>query len=355
MPSPSHDFLMNRVYLNIEQKVSIDGYIDSVSFYANHQCQTSTIEFASFKLIDDNFDKLQANFIMTDHSGPLQLNLIQELKPYMTLITIHLCTAASSVDNQRNTKCQGSRFRVHTEDFVGVYSATCQLGHTTPSSNPSTVKTYVRNSISSSRLHDSIFNIFQMNIDDSDPFAQPHKIVTFVPANKIVVQLFTIKSSVDEPKNQSNVSESVNIRTVFIGSFPPRRCGLGKFLQNLVENFRSPYSIIAIDESGLDPNLRNYSDKVIFRLRQSERQDYMTASEIVNSGPYDIANIQHEYGIFGGDDGEYIIKTISAIQKPVIFTMHTFVKRRVQSNSKSRKTNFVFLELFLNPHQTLSV
>jgi polysaccharide biosynthesis protein PslF len=70
-------------------------------------------------------------------------------------------------------------------------------------------------------------------------------------------------------------------------------------------------------------NARNYSQDVIFRLRQNERDDYYAVAEIANSEAFDVINIQHEFGIFGGMYGEYVVALLAAIRKPVVITMHT--------------------------------
>ena len=34
-------------------------------------------------------------------------------------------------------------------------------------------------------------------------------------------------------------------------------------------------------------------------------------------------NIQHEYGLFGGEDGEWVVDLIAAVEKPVVTSLHT--------------------------------
>ena len=46
-------------------------------------------------------------------------------------------------------------------------------------------------------------------------------------------------------------------------------------------------------------------------------------ADMVNSEAYDVLNIQHEYGLYGGVGGEYIIAMLAAVRKPIITTMHT--------------------------------
>ena len=112
-------------------------------------------------------------------------------------------------------------------------------------------------------------------------------------------------------------------RVLFIGSYPPRRCGLATFLDDVTENYPGPHAVVAVDENTASSAARSYSEKVISRLNQTDRDAYYAIAEMANSGAYDVVNIQHEYALYGGMLGEYIIGMIGAIRKPVITTMHT--------------------------------
>ena len=39
-----------------------------------------------------------------------------------------------------------------------------------------------------------------------------------------------------------------------------------------------------------------------------------------------LVSLQHEYGIFGGDDGGYILDFLDALRVPAIVTLHTVLK-----------------------------
>ena len=112
---------------------------------------------------------------------------------------------------------------------------------------------------------------------------------------------------------------------LFLGSFPPRECGIATFTKDVVDSYdrrnlcRS--DVIAIDEPGAPE--RAYPDNVIGRLRQDDRSSYRRVAEFVNSQPCDALNIQHEYGLFGGEDGDWILDLISLVKKPVIVSLHT--------------------------------
>jgi glycosyltransferase involved in cell wall biosynthesis len=112
---------------------------------------------------------------------------------------------------------------------------------------------------------------------------------------------------------------------LFLGSYPPRECGIATFTKDVVDSFDERYDtrseIIAIEEPGAPE--RAYPDTVIANLIQDDRDSYREIAEFVNLHPCEALNVQHEYGLFGGDNGEWIVDLISLVRKPVIVSLHT--------------------------------
>ncbi|GAC1540240.1 MAG: glycosyltransferase family 4 protein [Candidatus Velthaea sp.] len=112
---------------------------------------------------------------------------------------------------------------------------------------------------------------------------------------------------------------------LFLSSFPPRECGIATFTKDVVDSYDAYYGtkseIIAIDDPGGES--RVYPPEVVARLTQNDRNSYVDVAHIVNAHPCDALNIQHEYGLFGGEDGEWIVDLITAVRKPVIVSLHT--------------------------------
>jgi glycosyltransferase involved in cell wall biosynthesis len=110
-----------------------------------------------------------------------------------------------------------------------------------------------------------------------------------------------------------------------MGSFPPRECGIATFTKDVVDSFDRAFhtssEIIAIDEPGGE--VRQYGAEVVARLQQDRRESYADVAAIVNAHPAEVLNIQHEYGLFGGERGEWLVDALRAIEKPVVLTLHT--------------------------------
>ena len=66
-----------------------------------------------------------------------------------------------------------------------------------------------------------------------------------------------------------------------------------------------------------------------FQIDREEVDSYIMAAEYINKSDIDIVNLQHEYGLFGGIWGEYILNFLERVEKPVVTTLHTLLPEPV--------------------------
>ncbi len=128
-------------------------------------------------------------------------------------------------------------------------------------------------------------------------------------------------------------SKPLNI--AFIATYPPRQCGIGTFTYDLLTSLKGVYNrkdtlpyqhnlqVIALNNiaEGYD-----YTDDVGFEIKDQHQSDYFNAADYINLSSIDVVSLQHEYGIFGGPDGEYIVNLLAKLKKPVVTTLHTVLK-----------------------------
>ncbi len=116
----------------------------------------------------------------------------------------------------------------------------------------------------------------------------------------------------------------------FIGTFSPRECGIATFTQNLIHaihegsNFANNDTVvIAMNDFKSD---YAYPSEVIFTINQEDQQGYIKAADFINDSDIDVCVLQHEYGIFGGESGIYILSLLNRLTTPYIVTLHTVLK-----------------------------
>ncbi|MEX2028503.1 MAG: glycosyltransferase, partial [Candidatus Curtissbacteria bacterium] len=115
---------------------------------------------------------------------------------------------------------------------------------------------------------------------------------------------------------------------VFLSTFPPRLCGIATFTADLTEaidrmftpSVKSKIVAMNLTEISHFP----YTDKVIFQVSQPIEKDYVNAANKLNQlKEVRLVNIQHEFGIFGGEYGSHLLLLMEKLQKPIITTLHT--------------------------------
>lgn len=120
----------------------------------------------------------------------------------------------------------------------------------------------------------------------------------------------------------------------FMSTYPPRACGIATFTSDLVDYFDQQFlpaeetKIIAMNTGDAAAPAADashgYSKKVMWQISQDSAEDYVRAAREINQMSHvKIVSIQHEFGIFGSDDGKNVLLFLHEIQKPVVVTLHT--------------------------------
>lgn len=115
---------------------------------------------------------------------------------------------------------------------------------------------------------------------------------------------------------------------LYISSYPPRECGIATFTQDLVSAIDKRFNptaksrIIALNEN--PTTLYRYDSKAIDSIAADSLQEYVTLAEKINKREeVKLVNIQHEFGLFGGSWGDYLVPFLQVIKKPVAVTFHS--------------------------------
>ncbi|GAA1034308.1 hypothetical protein GCM10009557_38640 [Virgisporangium ochraceum] len=112
-------------------------------------------------------------------------------------------------------------------------------------------------------------------------------------------------------------------RLGIVSTYLPRRCGLATYTADLREALKGDLDpvVVAIDRDGL-----SYPDEVVAVIDQDRIASYVTAADDIAAAGVDAVLIQHEYGIFGGPNGSYVLHLARALTRqgiPYLVTLHT--------------------------------
>ena len=119
--------------------------------------------------------------------------------------------------------------------------------------------------------------------------------------------------------------KSKRINGIYISSYVPRKCGIATYTRNLTEaiNLINPYSKAEIIALIRPEDKIDFPPEVKFKINQYKIDSYIKAADHINKSKADIVVLEHEFGLYSGEFGEYIIKLIELIKKPLIVTTHT--------------------------------
>jgi glycosyltransferase involved in cell wall biosynthesis len=115
-------------------------------------------------------------------------------------------------------------------------------------------------------------------------------------------------------------------KVVFMTTYPPTQCGIATFTQDLTN------AITQVFGESLECVICDLTDKpksdknISYSLNPKIKADYKrVALEINNDNSIKLVHIQHEFGLFGGEYGSFLLDFLEAINKPVAFTFHSVI------------------------------
>jgi glycosyltransferase involved in cell wall biosynthesis len=117
------------------------------------------------------------------------------------------------------------------------------------------------------------------------------------------------------------------LHLVVVSTYPPRRCGLASYTSDLSSALRRVVPHWQVDVCAIDRDGLAYPDEII-RIRQDEPRDYIRAADAIAGRGADLVLIQHEFGIFGGPQGAYVLGLADRLGEhgiPYAVTLHTIL------------------------------
>ncbi len=124
----------------------------------------------------------------------------------------------------------------------------------------------------------------------------------------------------------------MKMKIAYIGTYPPRECGIGTFTKNLYHSMIIQEDATQETVDGFIVAMNDheqtyaYPEEVKLIIRQEHQRDYLEAVKFINLSGADLCILEHEFGIFGGQQGIYILPLLHRLEIPLIVTLHTIQK-----------------------------
>lgn len=111
-----------------------------------------------------------------------------------------------------------------------------------------------------------------------------------------------------------------------LGTFVPRKCGIATYSQDLALALSQADPRVRVDSVAVSDQEYDYPGMVCEAIPAEDSASYGTAAASLNSRGYDVLSIQHEYGIFGGEAGSYVLQLARQAKMPLVTTLHTVLR-----------------------------
>lgn len=120
----------------------------------------------------------------------------------------------------------------------------------------------------------------------------------------------------------------IKSKIIFLSTYPPTHCGIATYTQDTIHAIEKIYNKsirCEVCEITFAGEARNDS---AYHLPSKLRRAYVeVASKINLDAEVKLVHIQHEFGLFGGQYGDYLLDFLKELKKPIAYTFHTVLPK----------------------------
>lgn len=115
-------------------------------------------------------------------------------------------------------------------------------------------------------------------------------------------------------------------KIVFLSTFPPTQCGIATYTQDTIKGITDVFGkSINCQICELVDNPKEKPTQA-FTLNTKNKNEYTKVAEEINKDKsVKLVHIQHEFGLFGGNYGDYLLDFLNVIKKPLTYTFHSVI------------------------------
>ncbi|WKL43427.1 glycosyltransferase [Flavobacterium sp. ZE23DGlu08] len=128
------------------------------------------------------------------------------------------------------------------------------------------------------------------------------------------------------------------IKMLLVSSYPPRECGIATFSNDIVNAVKIVFGdTLPVEVCALQNSEQHfeYNNEVSFILPVDSLEHYRMVAEKINErNDIGLVCIQHEFGLFRGEYGDYILSFILALNKPIVTVFHTVLPNPDEKRKK---------------------
>lgn len=123
-----------------------------------------------------------------------------------------------------------------------------------------------------------------------------------------------------------------SLRIAIIGTYPPTRCGIATYTESLRRSLASEETDVDVVRVLQEGDEDADSPVVAGVFRPSDPGSLIQAAGVLSR--YDLAILQHEFGIYGPGDGRAVVELVDTADVPTIVTVHTVTENPTRQQNE---------------------
>jgi glycosyltransferase involved in cell wall biosynthesis len=132
------------------------------------------------------------------------------------------------------------------------------------------------------------------------------------------------------------VNKSDIQKVAFLGDYLPRKCGIATFTTDLRCAVAAEFPALQCLVVPVNDLAYGYAypPEVRFEIAEQDLPSYLRAADFLNITDVDVVCVEHEFGIFGGPAGSYVLALLRELRPPIVTTLHTVLR---EPNEEQRR------------------
>jgi len=127
---------------------------------------------------------------------------------------------------------------------------------------------------------------------------------------------------------QQPIHDKAALRVGMVSTYPPSRCGIARFAESLAQGLCAKSPNVSVDVARIRRNVEPVLDETVkttsMEFDPESTVSRRAAARYLNGT--DVVVLQHEYGIYGADDGVAVIDLTEHIERPIVSILHTVLR-----------------------------
>ena len=116
------------------------------------------------------------------------------------------------------------------------------------------------------------------------------------------------------------------LKILFMSTFPPTTCGIATYTMDTMQSLQRKFGrSFCCEELEI---VKDQKPGFPYHFNPTEKQEYIRIAEEINKdSEVKLIHIQHEFGLFGGSYGSYLLEFLEKTKKPIVTTFHTVLPK----------------------------